>query len=135
MTQDPDGTDFRPPGWPTVTPRIIVRGAEMLVAFVKEVFGATGDYRREAPAELRIGDSIIMISETGVREPMPACLYVYVKNADLTWQQAVKAGAQSLESPSNTPYGDRRAMVKDRWGNTWQIATRMGIERPADSPK
>jgi PhnB protein len=129
MTQDPDGTDFRPPDWPTVTPRIIVCGAEMLVAFVKDVFGATGDYRREAPAELRIGDSIIMISEAGVREPMPACLYVYVKNADLTWQQAVKAGAQSLESPSNTPYGDRRAMVKDRWGNTWQIATRMGVKR------
>ena len=133
MTEDPDRTDFRPPGWPTVTPRIIAHGAELLVAFMKEVFGATGDYRREAPAELRIGDSIIMISDAGVREPMPACLYVYVKNADLTWQRAVKAGAQSLESPSNTPYGDRRAMVKDRWGNIWQIATRMGVKRPADS--
>jgi PhnB protein len=118
-----------PAGWHTVTPRIIVHGADMLVTFVKEVFGATGDYRPEAPAELRLGDSIIMVSEAGVREPMPACLYVYVESADITWQRAVKAGAQSLEAPSNTPYGDRRGMVKDPWGNTWQIATR--IQRPS----
>jgi PhnB protein len=129
MTQIPDRADFRPAGWHTVTPRIIVQGAAMLVAFVKEVFGATGDYRPGAPAELRIGDSIIMISDAGVREAMPACLYVYVESADVTWQQAVKAGAQSLEAPSNTPYGDRRGMVKDRWGNTWQIATRIGARQ------
>jgi uncharacterized glyoxalase superfamily protein PhnB len=116
---------FKPAGWHTVTPRIIVLGAETLVAFVKEVFGATGEYRAGAPAELRIDDSIVMISEADVRDPMPACLYVYVENADATWQRAVKAGAQSLEAPANTPYGDRRGMVKDRWGNTWQIATRI----------
>jgi PhnB protein len=125
MTKQTAGRPIKPAGWPTVTPRIIVQGADKLVAFVKEVFGATGDYRPEAPAELRLGDSIIMISEAGVREPMPACLYVYVESADTTWQRAVKAGAHSLEAPSNTPYGDRRGMVKDQWGNTWQIATRI----------
>ena len=114
-----------PSGWHTVTPRIIAKDAEALVGFVKQVFGATGDYRPTAPAELRIGDSIIMVSEAGMRDPMPACLYVYVKDADDTWQRAVNAGAESLESPSNMPYGDRRGIVKDRWGNTWQIATRM----------
>jgi PhnB protein len=119
------GRPIKPAGWRTVTPRIIVRGADKLVAFVKEVFEATGDYRPEAPAELRLGDSIIMIREAGMREAMPACLYVYVENADITWQRSVKAGAQSLEAPSNTPYGDRRGMVKDQWGNTWQIATRI----------
>ena len=125
MTKQTAGRPIKPAGWPTVTPRIIVQGADKLVAFVKDVFGATGDYRSEAPAELRLGDSIIMISEAGVREPMPACLYVYVDSADATWQRAVTAGAQSLETPSNTPYGDRRGMVKDQWGNTWQIATRI----------
>ena len=125
MTQITDRLNHQPAGWHTVTPRIIVDGAEMLVAFGKEVFGATGDYRPGAPAELRLGDSIIMISAAGVREPSPACLYVYVESADTTWQRAVTAGAQSLEAPSNTPYGDRRGMVKDRWGNTWQIATRI----------
>jgi PhnB protein len=115
---------FQPAGWHTVTPRIIVKDAGKLVDFVKEVFGATGDYRPNVPAEMRLGDSIVMISEAGVREPSSACLYVYVENADATWQRAVKAGATSIEAPSDTPYGDRRGMVNDRWGNTWQIATR-----------
>jgi PhnB protein len=115
--------DFQPAGRHTVTPRIIVHGAEQLVAFVKNVFGATGQYHAQAPAELRLGDSIIMISDSGVRETMTACLYVYVENADVTWQRAIDAGAQSIESPLNTHYGDRRGMVKDPWGNTWQIAT------------
>lgn len=117
-------SDFQASGWHTVTPRIIVHGAEKLVEFVKTVFGATGQYRSQAPAELRLGDSIIMISDAGVRDPMPACLYVYVESADITWQRAIQAGAQSIEAPLNTPYGDRRGMVKDPWGNTWQIATR-----------
>jgi PhnB protein len=107
-----------------VTPRIIVHGAQQLVDFVKNVFGATGQYHPKAPAELRLGDSIIMISDAGARDPMTACLYVYVESADITWQRAVEAGAQSMEPPLNTPYGDRRGMVKDPWGNTWQIATR-----------
>ncbi len=123
----PAPADFKPPEWRSVTPRIIVRGAEALVAFVKNVFGATGRYQSHAPAELRLGDSIIMISDAGVRNPATACLYVYVASADITWQRALEAGARSIESPLDTPYGDRRAMIEDPWGNTWQIATR----RPA----
>ena len=115
---------YKPAGWPTVTPRIIVRGTKNLVEFVKQVFGATGEYHPQAPAELRLGDSIIMISEAGVRDTVPACLYVYVENADATWQRAIDAGARSIEAPLDTPYGDRRGMVRDPWGNTWQIATR-----------
>ena len=90
---------YKPAGWPTVTPRIIVRGAKNLVDFVKQVFGATGEYHPQAPAELRLGDSIIMISETGVRDTVPACLYVYVENADATWQRAIDAGAHAIEAP------------------------------------
>lgn len=116
--------NFQPAGWRTVTPRIIVRDAEKMVEFVKKVFGATGQYHVHAPAELRLGDSVIMISDAGVRDSMTACLYVYVENADVTWQRAIDAGARSMESPLNTPYGDRRGMVEDPWGNTWQIATR-----------
>lgn len=115
---------FKPPGWNTVTPRIIAADARSLVEFVKQVFGATGDYHPQAPAELKLGDSLIMISDAGVRAPAAACLYVYVANVDETWQRAIDAGAQSIERPANTPYGDRRGIVMDRWGNTWQIATR-----------
>jgi len=105
-------SNFQPPGWHTVTPRIIVPGAEKLVEFIKKVFGAAGDYRPQAPAELKLGDSVIMISDAGIRDAMTACLYVYVENADITWQRAIEAGARSIEPPSDMPYGDRRGMVK-----------------------
>jgi PhnB protein len=66
-----------------------------------------------------------MISNgAGVREPMPAFLYVYVENVDETYRRAVDAGAESLELPADLPYGDRRAMLRDAWGNLWQIASR-----------
>jgi PhnB protein len=64
-----------------------------------------------------------MISDAGIRDPAPAFLYVYVDNTDETYRRAVEAGARSLEEPWNLPYGDRRGMVEDKWGNTWQIAT------------
>ncbi|HSF14553.1 MAG TPA: VOC family protein [Vicinamibacteria bacterium] len=56
---------------------------------------------------------------------MPAFLYVYVDDADGTYERAIQAGATSLEEPSDVPYGDRRAMVRDAWGNTWQIAAHL----------
>jgi PhnB protein len=115
--------ELAPPGWHTVTPRIVVREAAQLVDFIKRVFDASGEYRPDTPAIVRIGDSIVMISEPGVRAPAPAFLYVYVEDADATYRRAVDAGARSTEPPANMPYGDRRAMVEDRWGNTWQIAT------------
>ena len=70
-----------------------------------------------------IGDSLLMISDAGIRNPMTAFLYVYVNDTDATFKRAVAAGAHAVEDPSETPYGDRRCMVEDEWGNTWQIAT------------
>lgn len=119
-------SSFVPAGWPTVIPRIFVEDPEELVAFVKEVFGASGEYRPDRPAEMRIGDSVIMISGVDVRETTAAFLYVYVADTDATHRRAVAAGARTLEKPADMPYGDRRCMVEDKWGNTWQIATRLG---------
>jgi PhnB protein len=104
----------------------VVHSAQELVDFVKHVFEATGDYRSDAPTILRIRDSMVMISEAGIRDAAPAFLYVYVPNADDTFRRAVDAGARILEAPSDLPYGDRRGMVEDRWGNIWQIATYRG---------
>jgi len=115
---------FQPDGRHTVTPRIITPKPEEMVHFVKEVFCGQGEFQVNRPAEIRIGDSLIMISDGGgLREPVSAFLYVYVENADETYQRAVEAGAETLELPSDQPYGDRRAMVKDPWGNLWQIAS------------
>ncbi len=112
-----------PEGWHSITPRLVVHDPAGLVAFLKEAFGASGDYATEVPSVITIGDSIIMVSGAGPRAPRPAFLHLYVDDADATYRRALKAGAVSLEEPENMPYGDRRAMVKDPYGNDWQIAT------------
>jgi uncharacterized glyoxalase superfamily protein PhnB len=118
---------FQPTGWSTVTPRIVTDDVDGLVQFLRSVFDARGERHAGRPAEIRIGDSIILVSDGGgLREMMPAFLYVYVQNADSTYQHAVAAGAEAIEEPTDMPYGDRRATVRDSWGNTWQIATRKG---------
>jgi PhnB protein len=65
---------FAPEDWHTVTPRSVVHEARDLVEFLKQVFGATGEYRQARPSEVRIGDSAIMISDAGTRSPMTAFL-------------------------------------------------------------
>jgi len=115
---------FAPRGWPRVIPRLIVRNPKALVDFLRRVFGATGRFQLEGPTEMWIGDSLILISGTGVRRSYTALLYLYVPDADLTFRRATKAGSRAVEPPTDLPYGDRRAMFVDRWGNTWQVATR-----------
>lgn len=110
------------PGFHSVTPRLVVEDAPALVEFLRTVFDATGEIHGDRPAEMRIGDSLLMVTPTGAREAFPGFLYVYVDDADETYRKAVAAGAETVEPPLDTPYGDRRAMVKDRWGNVWQIA-------------
>lgn len=118
-------TKFQPHGWHTVTPRIVVHDPEKLITFIREVFGGSGEFRRGRPAEIRIGDSVVMISDgNGLREQVPAFLYVYVEDADSTYKRAIAANAISVEEPADMAYGDRRATVRDEWGNMWQIATR-----------
>jgi PhnB protein len=110
------------PGFHSVTPRLVVADVGALVEFLRTVFGASGAVQGDRPAEIRIGDSLVMVTRAGAREAFPGFLYVYVDDADATHGRAVAAGAVTLEPPMDTPYGDRRAMVRDRWGNVWQIA-------------
>jgi len=61
---------------------------------------------------VKIGDSIILVSDGGgLRKAMPAFLYVYVEDADKTYERAIASGAQNIERPIDTPYGDRRAAI------------------------
>ena len=114
---------FMPEGWHTVTPRIVVNDVAGLTEFLKHVFNASGEYRTDRPSLITIGDSMLMIGGTGVRDVTTAFLYVYVSDVDVTYQRALDAAARSIEEPFDTPYGDRRCMVEDAWGNIWQIAT------------
>jgi PhnB protein len=119
-------TKHIPAGWPALIPRIAVEDPEALVGFIQHVFGARGRFQPERPSELRIGDSLLMVGSTVDRQSMPAFLYVYVEDADLTFRRALDRGSELIEEPQDMPYGDRRAMIRDPWGNVWQIATHRG---------
>ncbi|HEY1624816.1 MAG TPA: VOC family protein [Streptosporangiaceae bacterium] len=114
----------------SVTPRMVVSDVAAAAAFLHAVFGGTGEVHENRPAEILIGDSVVMVSAAGQREPFPAFLYVYVDDADRAYDRALAAGASSLEEPFDTPYGDRRAMVRDPWGNVFQIAHRASAGPP-----
>jgi PhnB protein len=103
---------------------MVVVDAEAQVEFLREVFDASADAHPGRPAEVRIGDSLVLVSSSAEREPFPAFLYVYVDDADSRYRRALDAGAVSVEQPRDTPYGDRRAMIRDPFGNVYQIAHR-----------
>lgn len=112
-------------GYHSITPRIVVSDVEAQIRFLRVVFDATGEVDPDRPAEIRIGDSLIMVTPATERDLFPGFLYVYVDDADQAYQRAIAAGATTLEAPLDTPYGDRRAMVRDPFGNVFQIAHRL----------
>ena len=117
-----DGRAQPPEGYRTVTPRLVVEDLDATVAFLRAAFGATGEIHPGRPVELRLGDSTLLVGQAGERDRFPAFLYIYVDDADATYARAVEAGATSVEVPVDTPYGDRRAMVRDPAGNVFQVA-------------
>ena len=109
-------------GYRSVTPRMVVSDVNAQVDFLRAVFDATGEVVSGRPAEIAIGDSLVMVTSAAERALFPAFLYVYVEDADETYRRAIASGAEAMEAPIDTPYGDRRAMVRDPFGNIFQIA-------------
>ncbi len=119
-----------PDGFRTVTPYIVVEGASKVIEFLKKGFDAEEIKCAKDPdgkimcAEIRIGDSMIMLGEPHESlAPMPGSLYLYVKDTDAAYRKAIAAGGTSLMEPADMFYGDRNAGVKDSAGNMWWIAT------------
>ena len=125
-------TGWIPEGWHSVTPRLVADDPARLVRFLQEAFGASGELNANAPSQMRIGDSIVMVSGTGPRVATRSFLHLYVEDADAVYERAIDAGASSIEAPCDTPYGDRRAMIQDPCGNDWQIATFRGLKSRSD---
>lgn len=124
------GKSYIPKGLNSVNVYLHPRRAEPLISFLKRAFGAQELGKYASPdgvvhhAEIRIGDSVVEMGEAhGKYEPMPAMFYVYVPNVDAVYRQTLAAGATSFQEPTDQPYGDRNAGVKDAFGNTWYIAT------------
>lgn len=119
-----------PDGFHTITPYLLVNGAAKLIDFLQRAFGATITYCSKQPngaimhSQLKIGDSIVMLADARTDfKQMPCSIYMYVKDADATYNSAMKAGATSIMAPADQFYGDRNAGVQDMCGNHWWIAT------------
>ena len=119
-----------PDGYHTITPYLVVQGAPKLIDFLQQAFEAQETERITQPdgtighAEVRIGDSVVMMAEArGEWKPMPSAMYLYVNDTDAVYQRALQAGAISTMEPANQFYGDRSAGVRDPSGNQWWIAT------------
>jgi PhnB protein len=121
-----------PPGYSTVSPYLNVVGADRLIDFMQQVFDAQEQERILRSdgvimhAEVRIGDSVVMLGEVGEGMPAtPAMLHVYVPDADAAYQRALAAGATSVQAPADQPHGDRLGGARDDFGNFWWFATHL----------
>ena len=129
-----------PPGYHTVTPYLVVRGAAQALDFYARAFGATELVRMGDPsgkighAEIRIGNSIVMLAdeypEMGAVSPQTAGgsavgLYLYVDDVDALGAQAVAAGATVERPIQDQFYGDRSGTFRDPFGHKWTIATHL----------
>lgn len=122
---------YKPENYSTVSPYLLVNGAEKTIAFLKQVFGAEELRRfpdaagRIMHAEVRLEDSIIMLADVSEDwPPMPSYVHVYVSDVDTTFQRALEAGATAVQEPVKKEDEDKRGGVKDTGGTTWWIATK-----------
>src|SRR5438552_1013486 len=81
----------RHPPYRSVTARIVVDDVEELVGFLRDVFDAEGEVVAGRPVDVYIGDSIVMVSPATERDAFAAFLYVYVRDADVTYARALAA--------------------------------------------
>ena len=127
-----------PEGYHSVTPYLIVRGGAAAIEFYNKAFGATELFRMPAPggkvghAEIKIGDSIIMLAdehpEIGYNGPQTiggsaVSLMIYVEDVDTVFERAVSGGATVKEALQDKFYGDRMGTVVDPFGHIWHLAT------------
>src|SRR5215467_9353615 len=112
----------------TLTPYLVVLDAEGEIQFLKSAFGAIEiSINRDAKnavvhAEIQVGDSLLMLGQAGENwKALPAALYLWIPDVDVTYARALAAGATSQSAPEDKPYGHRNAGVVNRNGITWWI--------------
>jgi PhnB protein len=133
----PTKTNAAPTGYHTVTPYLVLENAAAAIDFYKKAFGAEEYLRLEhdgrvAHAEIRIGDSPVMLADStpdmGYRGPRsfggtPVSMMVYVGDVDTVFNRAIAAGAEPLRPVQDQFYGDRTGTLTDPFGHIWSIGT------------
>jgi uncharacterized glyoxalase superfamily protein PhnB len=133
----PKSTQAIPQGYHSVTPSLVVSGADKALDFYKKALGAEERGRFPAPdgtimhAEFTIGDSIIMLGEEmpeqGGKSPKtlggtPVGLYIYLDNVDAAWKRAIDAGGKEVMPLTDQFWGDRAGCFEDPFGHKWWLA-------------
>ena len=139
-----------PDGYHNVTPYLFVRSAASAIDFYKSVFGATETVRMAGPngkimhAELKIGDSIVMLADenpqTAMMSPQTVGgfsvgLHLYMENVDAVIQKALENGAKALRPIKNQFYGDRSGSLLDPFGHLWTVSTHIEDVSPEEMSK
>src|SRR5690606_36456083 len=116
----------------SVSPYLVVQGANQVIEFLTRVFNAIELHRHENQqgrimhAEIRIDDTVVMLADSNENwPPVPSHVHVYVQDVDATYQLALDAGATSVQVPVQKGDEDKRGGVKDPCGTTWWIATKV----------
>ncbi len=139
-----------PKGYHTITPNLVIRDAAKAIDFYKKAFGAEETMRMPGPggkvmhAELKIGDSIVMLGdempEMGAKGPKayggsPVSFYVYVAKVDAAWKRAVDAGAKVVMPLADMFWGDRTGRLEDPFGHFWSLAQHVKDLTPEEIKK
>ena len=127
------GSAYKPKGYSSVSPYLIVDGAAESIEFLTRVFGAAELQRISDPAgkirhgEVRIDDTVVMIADSVEGWPaVPTHVHIYVPDVDATYKKALAAGAESVQEPVKKDDPDKRGGFKDAGGTTWWVGTRVG---------
>ena len=139
-----------PTGYRTVTPYLVVRGADEAIAFYEAAFGAKTVSRHTdetglhvLQAEIKIGNAIVLLCEEaadyGILSPAAlggtaVAMHVYLPDPDAVMDAAMNAGAHPLVAMHDTPYGERFGKVIDPFGHVWALAMRIALPTPEAMP-
>jgi len=133
-----------PDGYHSLQPYLYVQPASEAIAFYQRVFGARQRMAVQRAdgsvqhAELEFGDSVLMLADgnpaldaypPGHYGGSPVGLFLYTADCDAMYRAALAAGATTLREPADQPHGDRMAGVKDPFGYSWWLASRIRSEK------
>jgi PhnB protein len=127
-----------PDGYHSVTPWIIGKDTAGLIDFLEAAFGAqelgrmTDEQGNIGHAEVRIGDSVVMMFDKPDWPPTPAFLRLYVDDVDATFERAVAAGATVVTRPTHMFWGDLVGRLSDPFGNLYWVQTRIEVVDEAE---
>lgn len=127
-----------PEGYNVVTPCLAVRGAAGAIEFYVKAFGAKEVMRMPGPggklahAEVKVGDSKVMLSDESeamnflapqARGGSPVHIHLYVRDVDATVAKALTLGAKMVREVQDMFYGDRTGSIEDPFGHFWHVST------------